>query len=117
MEPGSDYHYLVRKMGLEPTHAWIKGIGFGRIEMRKNLIHRWGYDILELRSINNERKAGGFMAYALQDEKVRDSINNERLVKMLDRGIDDMEAGRELPLTEAFVKITELRNRRRNAEV
>ena len=68
-------------MGLEPTHAWIKGIGFGRIEMRKNLIHRWGYDILELRSI------------------------------------DDMEAGRELPLTEAFVKITELRNRRRNAEV
>ena len=51
------------------------------------------------------------MAYALQDEKVRDSINNERLVKMLDRGIDDMEAGRELPLTEAFVKITELRNR------
>ena len=85
--------------------------------MRKNLIHRWGYDILELRSINNERKAGGFMAYALQDEKVRDSINNERLVKMLDRGIDDMEAGRELPLTEAFVKITELRNRRRNAEV
>ena len=57
------------------------------------------------------------MTYALQDEKVRDSINNERLLKMLDRGIDDMEAGRELPLTEAFVKITELRNSRRNAEV
>ena len=57
------------------------------------------------------------MTYALQDEKVRDSINNERLLKMLDRGIDDMEAGRELPLTEAFVKITELRNNRRNAEV
>lgn len=57
------------------------------------------------------------MAYALQDEKVRDTINHERLLKMLDRGIDDMEAGRELPLTEAFVKITELRNRRRNAEV
>lgn len=57
------------------------------------------------------------MAYALQDEKVRDSINNERLLKMLDRGIDDMEAGRELSLTEAFVKITELRNSRRNAKV
>ncbi len=48
------------------------------------------------------------MAYALQDEKVRDTINHERLLMMLDRGIDDMEAGRELPLTEAFVKITEL---------
>ncbi len=57
------------------------------------------------------------MAYALQDEKVRDTTNHERLLKMLDRGIDDMEAGRELPLTEAFDKITELRNRRRNAEV
>ncbi len=57
------------------------------------------------------------MAYVLQDEKVRDTINHERLLKMLDRGIDDMEAGRELPLAEAFVKITELRNWRRNAEV
>lgn len=57
------------------------------------------------------------MAYALQDEKVRDTTNHERLFKKLDRGIDDMEARRELPLTEAFVKITELRNKRRNAEV
>ena len=54
------------------------------------------------------------MVYALQDEKVNETINYN---KMLDRGIDDMEVGRELPLTEAFVKITELRNRRRNAEV
>lgn len=57
------------------------------------------------------------MAYALQDEKVRDTTSHERLLKKLDRGIDDMEARRELPLTEAFVKITELRNKRRNAEV
>lgn len=57
------------------------------------------------------------MAYALQDEKVRDTTNHERLLKKLDRGIDDMEVRRELPLTEAFVKITELRNKRRNAEV
>ncbi len=57
------------------------------------------------------------MAYALQDEKVNETINYEKMLKMLDQGIDDMEAGRELPLTEAFVKITELRNRRRNAEV
>ena len=35
---------------------------------------------------------------------------------MLDRGIDDMEAGRELPLEDAFRKITELRNARTNAE-
>lgn len=39
----------------------------------------------------------------------------ETLLKMLDRGIDDMEEGRELPLGEAFDKITELRNVRRNA--
>lgn len=57
------------------------------------------------------------MAYALQDEKDRGVTNHENLFKMLDRGIDDMEAGRELPLAEAFVKITDLRNRRRNAEV
>lgn len=85
--------------------------------MRKNLIHRWDYGILKLRSINGKKKAGEFMAYALQDEKVNETINYEKMLKMLDRGIDDVEAGRELPLTEAFVKITELRNRRRNAEV
>ena len=72
---------------------------------------------LKLRSINGKKKAGEFMAYALQDEKVNETINYEKMLKMFDRGIDDMEAGRELPLTEAFVKITELRNRRRNAEV
>lgn len=66
--------------------------------MIKNLIHRLGYGILNLRNINSERKAGGFMAYALQDEKVRDAASHERLLKMPDRGIDDMEAGRELPI-------------------
>ena len=30
--------------------------------------------------------------------------------KMLDRGIDDMEAGRELPLKDAFRKVEELRS-------
>ena len=38
-------------------------------------------------------------------------------VPMLDRGIDDMEAGRELPLEDAFRKITELRDARRNARI
>ena len=37
------------------------------------------------------------------------------LLQILDRGIDDMEAGRELPLDEAFKKITELRDKRRKA--
>lgn len=34
---------------------------------------------------------------------------------MIDRGIDDMEAARELPLEEAFQKINELRSVRRDA--
>lgn len=42
---------------------------------------------------------------------------NESFLRMLDRGIDDMEAGRELPLEDAFKKITELRATRRNARV
>ena len=40
---------------------------------------------------------------------------DDDLLQILDRGIDDMEAGRELPLDEAFQKITELRDIRRNA--
>ncbi len=45
------------------------------------------------------------------DNRVKDtSQGNENLTGMLDRGIDDMEEGRELPLDEAFQKITELRN-------
>lgn len=39
------------------------------------------------------------------------------LLHVLDRGIDDMEAGRELPLEDAFHKINELRAIRRNARV
>ncbi len=42
-------------------------------------------------------------------------LQDDDLLQMLDRGIDDMEAGRELPLDEAFQKITELRDIRRNA--
>ena len=41
--------------------------------------------------------------------------DQEALLRMLDRGIDDMEAGREMPIEEAFEKITELRNMRRDA--
>ena len=39
------------------------------------------------------------------------------LLCILDRGIDDMEAGRELPLEDAFRKITELKDARRNARI
>ena len=42
---------------------------------------------------------------------------DNNILRMLDRGIDDMEAGRELPLEEAFRKITELRDVRRNARL
>ena len=42
---------------------------------------------------------------------------NNHLLHMLDRGIDDMEADRELPLEDAFRKITELRDARRNTRI
>lgn len=55
------------------------------------------------------------MGLALNNNQIDVKQNNETLLRMLDRGIDDMEAGRELPIEEAFEKITELRNLRRNA--
>ncbi len=42
---------------------------------------------------------------------------NEHFLRMLDKGIDDMEADRELPLEDAFKKITELRDARRDGRV
>jgi hypothetical protein len=36
---------------------------------------------------------------------------------MIDRGIEDMEAGHELPLDKAFQKISELRTLRRDARL
>lgn len=39
------------------------------------------------------------------------------LYSELDKGIDAMEAGNELPLEEAFQKISELREHRRRARV
>ena len=48
------------------------------------------------------------------DNKGKETLQeNEYLTRMLDRGIDDMEAGRELPLNEAFQKTRELRDERR----
>lgn len=42
---------------------------------------------------------------------------DSKLLRMLDRGIDDMEAGSELPIEEAFKRISELRKSRRDARV
>lgn len=55
------------------------------------------------------------MEMALDNRGKETLQENEYLTRMLDRGIDDMEAGRELPFNEAFQKIRELRDERRNA--
>lgn len=55
------------------------------------------------------------MDYVINENwnKTKDESN---LLRELDKGINDMEAGRELPLEEAFRKITELREQRRSAK-
>ncbi len=55
------------------------------------------------------------MDTALNDRKINVLQGEEYLMRMLDRGIDDMEAGKELPLDDAFQKIRELRDNRRSA--
>lgn len=47
--------------------------------------------------------------------KTQKAKDSQSLMNMLDRGIDDMEAGRELPLKEALEKVSELREIRRRA--
>lgn len=47
------------------------------------------------------------------DKRVFDQQDRTYVLDMLDRGIDDMEMGRELPLDKAFEKIKELRDKRR----
>ena len=64
-----------------------------------------------------ERKEVIYMAVLTEEKTYVDFDKNESLRSALDRGIDDMEAGRELPLDEAMKKITELRNIRRNARL
>ena len=49
------------------------------------------------------------MEAALNTNQDYTQQDNEALLRMLDRGIDDMEAGREMPVEEAFEKITKLR--------
>lgn len=55
------------------------------------------------------------MDFTINNSQIRTKQEEESLLRLLDRGIDDMEAGRELPLEEAFRKISEIRDNRRNA--
>ena len=57
------------------------------------------------------------MESALSINQINTQQDNETLFRMLHRGVDDIEAGREMPIEEAFEKITELRNIGRNARV
>ena len=57
------------------------------------------------------------MAVLTEKKTYVDFDKNENLRSALDRGIDDMEDGRELPLDKAMKKITELRNIRRDARL
>lgn len=52
---------------------------------------------------------------ALNKRTDYDRQKEAALLRDLDRGIDDMEIGRELPINEAFQKINELRATRRDA--
>ena len=45
------------------------------------------------------------------NNRVKDTLQgNENLMRMLDRGIDDMEAGREFPLSIIFYVVKEPEN-------
>ena len=54
------------------------------------------------------------MDIPVMNPKAVSEEDKENLFRLLDRGIDDMEAGRELPAEEAFEMITKLRTARRN---
>lgn len=53
----------------------------------------------------------------IKNNQSNPSQNSGEGLSFLDRGIDDMEAGRELPLEDAFQMISELRDTRRSARV
>ena len=57
------------------------------------------------------------MELAARNKQQDEQYSRNDVLGMLDRGIDDMEAKRELPIEDAFQKITELRDIRRTARV
>ena len=50
-------------------------------------------------------------------ESLDNFAKKQTLLHLLDKGIDDMESGRELSLEDAFAKINELRDTRKNAKL
>ena len=57
------------------------------------------------------------MELAARNKQQDEQYSRNDVLGMLDRGLDDMEAKRELPIEDAFQKITELRDIRRNARL
>lgn len=57
------------------------------------------------------------MEATLKNEPIHGTGTLEDVFQALDRGIDDMENGRELPLEEAFEQIQALRDKRRNERI
>ena len=51
----------------------------------------------------------------MEKKEFEDNLKVNEMTQILDRGIDDMEAGRELPLNDAFKIIAELVEKRKRA--
>ena len=51
----------------------------------------------------------------MENKELEELQGYESLTRVLDRGIDDMESGRELPLDEAFELVSDLVERRKLA--
>lgn len=57
------------------------------------------------------------MDLAMQESNTEMRHKTQTLFQLLDKGIDDMEQKNELPLSEAFQKISEVREQRRYGRV
>lgn len=51
----------------------------------------------------------------MENKKTTNNPTYNEMSQLLDRGIDDMEAERELPIEEAFVLIADLVEKRKRA--
>ena len=51
------------------------------------------------------------------NDKMNEKQDVDNLLKVLEKGYKDMEAGRELPLEAAFHEIDKMRAARRNARI
>ena len=58
------------------------------------------------------------MDYGMRESHiVKENIDEDNLLHILDKSIDDMDAGREITIDEAFQKITELRTIRKDNKI